>query len=122
MLPDLTTPTAALAAACAGAAREVDSRDPRTLDRLVLVVEALDVALRPGPGPTTGEPGLRSLRDAIGDCLVVLSAAGMPESERDAVCTSLSAALAEAAELLASAGSGPAPICWNSPRREPSGA
>jgi hypothetical protein len=109
-LPDLTTPTAALAAACAAAAREVDPRDPRELDRLVLLVEALDATLRPEPGLVQDEPRLSSLRTAVGDHLVVLSAAGLPEHEREHASQSLSAALRETAELLA-AGPGTTPIC-----------
>jgi hypothetical protein len=110
-LPDLTTPGATLAAACAAAAREVDPRDPRGLDRLVLLVEALDVTLRPDSGQVQDEPRLSSLRNAVGDHLVVLSAAGMPDREREQVCRSLSAALSEAAELLAAGDTGTAPIC-----------
>lgn len=110
-LPEPCTGRAALAAACATAVRELDPRDPRAIARLVLAAEALDVALRPHDGPAEGAARLEGLRDAIGDHLVVLSAAGLPDVERQALCVSLVRTLTDAADLLPPGPAGAASTC-----------
>jgi hypothetical protein len=97
MTPGELVRVAGLAEGCAVAAGAVDHSRPGALAGLTAEIEALDVALRQ---VVAGVPSLPDLRDAVGDHLVALSAAGMPTVERQAVATSLAAVLAEAADLL----------------------
>jgi hypothetical protein len=109
-LPVEAEQVAGLAEDCAAAAREVDARDPRTVARLTLAVEALDVALEPVRGWAETSSDLPALRDEVGDHLVALSAAGLAPVEREAVARSLVGVLTRAAVLLR--GHRPAPgIC-----------
>lgn len=93
-LPDDRDRVALLVEDCAAAVRQVDHADPPTLARLASAVEALDAAL-PAASPCSDAAALPAVRDALGDHLVALGAAGLPLVERQAVATSLAALLAE---------------------------
>jgi hypothetical protein len=77
---------------CAAAARQIDPGDPRSVDRLQQVVVALDAAICGWGSPLD----VAALRDAVGDHLVALSAAGSSRHDREAVARSLADLLGEA--------------------------
>jgi hypothetical protein len=89
-MPLQQVPTGLSRTGAAGRDRAVHS----PLPDLLALADALDAALARRGG--VEQAALASVRDAVGDHLVALSAAGMPAGEREAVARSLTELLADA--------------------------